>query len=124
MITTEQVRRYASALPEVSEKNHFRFGVPVFQVCGRTFAGMGRDETTAVFCISEDDAAAAAAADPATYEAVRRSDVRRSFLGLQVRLERVSAERVAELVRQAWRQQAPSRVLATADLDGPLAPEA
>lgn len=52
------------ALPEVTEKQHFRFEVPLWQVRGRTFLGMGRDETTAVFCITEESADAAAAAPP------------------------------------------------------------
>jgi hypothetical protein len=40
-------------LPEVTEKQHFRFRVPLWQVGGKTFLGMGRDEGTAVFCIPE-----------------------------------------------------------------------
>lgn len=64
------------ALPEVEELSHFRFHVPVFKVRGRTFLGMGADEQTAVFCIDEQDADRAAAADPTTCEAVRRRDAR------------------------------------------------
>ncbi|GHF84365.1 hypothetical protein FHX82_001119 [Amycolatopsis bartoniae] len=110
MATTEDIRRWAMALPEVGETSHFRFHVPVFQVRGRTFLGMGRDETTAVFCIDEQEANDAAAEDPAVFEAVRRPDARRSFLGLQVRLADVDDERVRELVERAWRQQAPKRL--------------
>jgi hypothetical protein len=58
--TTDQIRALATAFPEVSEKQHVRFKVPLWQVRGRTFLGMGRDETTAVFCISEESADAAA----------------------------------------------------------------
>jgi len=61
-LTTGDVRDLATALPEVTEKEHFRFKVPVWQVRGRTFLGMGRDEGTAVFCVSEESAEAAAAA--------------------------------------------------------------
>lgn len=45
---TDQIRALARALPEVTEKQHHLFKVPVWQVRGRTFLGMGRDETTAV----------------------------------------------------------------------------
>lgn len=95
------------ALPEVTEKQHFRFKVPLWQVRGRTFLGMGRDETTAVVCIPEESANAAAAADPDNAAAVRRQDARRSFLGLEVRLAGVPAERVEMLVHEAWAAQAP-----------------
>jgi hypothetical protein len=110
--TTDEIRRWATALPEVEETSHFRFHVPVFKVRGRTFLGMGKDETTAVFCVSEQEADNAAAADPATCEAVRRLDARRSFLGLQVDLGDVSEERIRCLVENAWRQQAPKRLVA------------
>jgi hypothetical protein len=99
------------AQPEVEETSHFRFHVPVFKVHGRTFLGMGEGERTAVFCISEQEANAAAAADPANCEAVRRLDARRSFLGLQVELGNVPEERIRGFVEQAWRQQAPKRLV-------------
>jgi hypothetical protein len=51
--TTDQIRAWATALPEVAEKQRFRFKVPLWQVRGRTFAGMGRGETSTVFCITE-----------------------------------------------------------------------
>lgn len=110
VISTDDIRRWATALPEVEEITHFRFQVPVFRVRGRTFLGMGKDETTAVFCISEREADNAAADDPATYEALRRRDARKSFLGLQVELRNVSEERVRQLVEEAWLQHAPKRL--------------
>ncbi|WP_182897339.1 MmcQ/YjbR family DNA-binding protein [Microbispora sp. H10830] len=120
MTTTDDIRRWATALPEVEEVSHFRFHVPVFKVRGRTFLGMGRDETTAVFCVAEQQAADAAQADPSAYESVRRPDARKSFLGLQVELGRVTAERVRSLVEEAWRQQAPKRLAAEYDRHKPV----
>ncbi len=110
------------ALPEVGETSHHLFHVPVFKVRGRTFLGMGQDETTAVFCISEQEADSAAAADPAACAAVRRRDARRSFLGLQVELGSVSGDRVRCLVEEAWRQQAPKRLAAERDLGRSASP--
>jgi hypothetical protein len=111
VIFTDDIRRWATALPEVEETTPFRFQVPIFKVRSRTFLGMGKDETTAVFCISEQEADNAAADDPATYEVVRRRDARRSFLGLQVELGNVSEERVRQLVEEAWLQHAPKRLI-------------
>jgi hypothetical protein len=89
MITTDDLRQCAMALPEVEEISHFRFRVPVWKVRGRTFMGMGSDETTAVFCMSEQAAEDAAA--------------------------EMTAERVRALAEQAWRQQAPKRLVAEQD---------
>jgi len=120
--TADDIRRWATALPEVEEASHFRFHVPVFKVRGRTFLGMGKDETTAVFCISEQEADNAAAADPGSCAAVRRQDASRSFLGLQVELASVCGERIRCLVEEAWREQAPKRLAAGRDQSRPASP--
>lgn len=112
MATTDQIRAWATAFPEVTEKQHFRFKVPLWQVRGTTFLGMGRDETTAVFCVSEESAQAAATADPEHATAVRRSDARRSFLGLEVQLAGVPDDLLEALVWEAWAAQAPKRLVA------------
>ena len=113
------------ALPEVEETSHFLFHTPVFKVRGRTFLGMGKGETTVVFRISEQEANAAAAADPATCAAVRRQDARRSFLGLQVELGIVSGDRLRSLSRRhgvsrrrsGWPLTRPTQVSAV--VEGP-----
>ena len=69
-----------------------------------------------MFCISEQQPDQAAAADPGICEAVRRSDARKSFLGLQVRVDGGPAERIRSLVEQARRQQAPRKLVADRDL--------
>jgi hypothetical protein len=107
------------ALPEVEETSHFRFHVPIWKVRGQTFLGMGQDETTAVFCISEQEADDAAAAGPAACAAVRRRDAGRSFLGLQVNLGNVPGKRIKELTEKAWHQQAPKRLAAEHDRGRP-----
>lgn len=109
--TTDEIRGWAAALPEVTEKQHHLFKVPVWQVRGRTFLGMGRDQTTAVFCITEQSAGAAAEADPEHCSPQRRRDARRSFLGLEVRLAGVPKERIEALVHEAWASQAPKSLV-------------
>ena len=115
MITAEVLRRCATALPEVEEFTHFRFGVPLWKVRGKTFAGLENGEMGAVFCVSPDEAAAAVADDPAVYAVVHRSDARRSFLGLSVQLAAVSEDRVRELIEHAWRHNAPRRLVLAHD---------
>ncbi|HVA20990.1 MAG TPA: MmcQ/YjbR family DNA-binding protein [Candidatus Micrarchaeia archaeon] len=119
MITTEDIRGWATALPEVEETSHFRFRGPLFKVRGTVFAGMGKDETAAVFCLSEQAARSAAAADPATCEALRRMDARWTFLGLEVQVSDVSEARIRGLVEGAWRHQAPKRLVAEYDQGTP-----
>lgn len=81
---------------------------------GRSWA-WARDESTAVFCVSEWAADEAAGDDSATYEAVRRRDATSSFLGLQVQLTNVAPDRVHGLVEQAWRERAPKQLIAKYD---------
>jgi hypothetical protein len=122
MSHADDIRHWAMALPEVQETSHLRFHTPVWKVRGRTFIGIGKSETTVVFCIGEKDANDAAAADPVSCQAVRRQDATRSFLGLEVELGgNFSRERFRSLVEMAWRQQAPKRLIAEHDRDGPSA---
>jgi hypothetical protein len=111
----DDIRSWVMALPEVEETSHFRFRTPVWKVRGRTFLGMGKDGKTAVFCVSEQQAHAAAAADPGSCAAVRRQDARRSFLGLEVVLDNLGEQRLRELAEMAWRQQAPRPLAAERD---------
>ncbi|HZE34578.1 MAG TPA: MmcQ/YjbR family DNA-binding protein [Actinoallomurus sp.] len=113
MITLDDIRRFATAFPEVEESAHFR--QPAFKVRGKAFAGGEKGEATAVFSISQEEAAAAVADDPAVYEEVWRNAATRSFVGLRVDLSKVSRERVEELVEHAWRNKAPKRVVAAYD---------
>ena len=113
MITLDDIRRFATAFPEVEEVTHFR--QPAFKVRGKAFAGGEKGETTAVFSVSQEEAAAAAADDPAVYEEVWRNAATRSFVGLRVDLAKVSRERVGELVERAWRNKAPKRVVTAYD---------
>lgn len=113
MITIDDIRRFATAFPEVEEFTHFR--LPAFKVRGKAFAGVEKGEATAVFSISQAEAATAVADDAATYEEVWRTAATKSFVGLRVDLAKVSEERIRELVEHAWRNKAPKRVVAAYD---------
>jgi hypothetical protein len=60
--TLDDIRRFATALPEVEEFTHFR--LPSFKVAGKPFAGIEKGDTTAVFSTSQEEAAAAVAERP------------------------------------------------------------
>lgn len=101
MAATDDLRTWAMALPDVTEKQHHRFQVPLWQVRGRTFVGIGRDRTTAVFCVTEESARQyAEQLDRATV--VRRQDARRSYLGLEVALGQLGRSQLEQLVTEAW----------------------
>jgi hypothetical protein len=41
VITLDDIRRMATAFPEVEEFTHFRIRMPAFKVMGKAFAGSG-----------------------------------------------------------------------------------
>jgi hypothetical protein len=113
VITLDDIRRFATAFPEVEEFTHFR--LPGFTVRKKPFVGMEKGDRTAVFSVSQEEAAAAVAGDPAIYEEVWRTAATKLWVGLRVDLAKVSEERVQELVKRAWRYRAPKRVVAAYD---------
>jgi hypothetical protein len=115
VVALEAIRRFATEFPEVQESAHFRFQQPIFKVGGKVFAGVDRWDVSAVFSISNAEAAAIVAKDPATYEEVWRPGATKSFVGVRVDLARVSEERVRELIERAWRTKAPRRLLGAYD---------
>lgn len=115
MLTIDDIRRLANAFPEVSETTHFRFKEPVFKVGGKAFAGGEKGGGTAVFSVSQAEAAAAVVSDPAVYAEVWRSAATKSFVGLRVDLAKVSEDRVRELLDHAWRNKAPKRLVTAYD---------
>jgi hypothetical protein len=112
LATIDEIRMWAMSLPDVTEKQHHRFHVPLWQVRGKTFTGMGRDQTTVVCCITESSAGKALAADVDGVAAVRRMNAQRSFLGVEVELASVPAERIEGWIREAWAAHAPRALLA------------
>ncbi|HEY3687044.1 MAG TPA: MmcQ/YjbR family DNA-binding protein [Streptosporangiaceae bacterium] len=117
MLTPDDIRRVAIAFPEVEESLHF--GQPKFAVRAKAFAGTEKGGRTAVFSVSQEEAAAAVAAEPEVYEEVWRTAARPTWVGLRVDLAAVSRERVAELAEHAWRNRAPKRLVAAYDAARP-----
>lgn len=105
MITTEQARKLAVALPEAIEHDHH--GRPSFRVGGRIFATLWDAEHVNVM-LDEDGILTAVHDHPGTCEEVwwgkRRAAVR-------VDLRRADAELLADLLADAWEGKAPKRLL-------------
>ncbi len=104
MIGITEIRRYAMALPEVSEAQHFK--LPAFKVREKVFVVIQKGSTHAIVSVDETQAKEAAASEPQAYEVLRRSSGR-IFVGVRVDLAKASGARFKELVEQAWRHKAP-----------------
>jgi hypothetical protein len=113
--TPEDVRRTALTLPEVTEGTHF--GLRSFKVRGRTFVTIQKGDMHAILHVDRDTADAAATRSPSTQEAVFRNDGR-IFVGLGVDLAETAPSAVAGLVRLAWRNRAPKRLVVAHEAPG------
>ena len=107
MITFDDMRGYAMALPEVEEKSHFR--LPGFRVADKLLAHLERGDKHAIVCVSQDEAKAASVEQPDIYQEVWRDG--RIFVGLRVDLAKITKERMQELIERAWRNRAPKRLV-------------
>jgi hypothetical protein len=109
MITLDDVRRLALALPETAEHTHFR--LPAFQVNDKNFVVVRAGKARALLHVDEPDAHAAITEDPTVFEAERPG---RPF-GLWVDLASVTPERLERLIELAWRAKAPKKLVDTYD---------
>ena len=105
-VTFETVRRFALALPGVEEGSSY--GTQAFRVKGRFLARLREDgETLAVKC-GFDERDFRMQADPATFFS---TDHYRGYPTVLVRLTTVSAEDLHDVLEQAWRMNAPRKLL-------------
>ena len=104
----ERVRRYALALPEVEEGTYY--GTPAFRVGGKYFTRLHDKLDCLVIHVEMKDREARMAADPATFFI---TDHYRDAPWMLVRLEKVSAADLKELLEDAWRLVASARLLSS-----------
>jgi len=115
MVTIDEVRAFASALPrayEVLVRDRVKFRV------GRiVFLAFSRDETIMGFGFPKDERTALVAAEPDKFLLPSRSDMR--YHWVHTRLSALDRAEMHELVLDAWRMCVPKRLaaeyLATAD---------
>ncbi|MEV0228961.1 MmcQ/YjbR family DNA-binding protein [Nonomuraea sp. NPDC050786] len=111
MVTEDDVRRLALALPEALEKT--MYGTPAFYVRGKWFARIRDEGDVLVLPVgSEEEKAGLVAAEPGTFFTTPHYDGSATVL---VRFGAVDAEELGELLTDAWRLRAPTRLAAAFD---------
>jgi hypothetical protein len=104
MISREQARELALALPEAVEQDHH--GFPSFRVGGKIFATL-RDAGYMNVMLDEAGVRTAVEAQPETCEEVWWG---KKLAAVRVDLGRVDAELLASLLEDAWEGKAPKRL--------------
>lgn len=106
MSTEDDVRRFAMALPEVTERTSY--GTPAFYVAGRIFARLHEDPGVLV-CWRENlgEREVLLAADP---EKFFTTDHYTGHASVLVRLDQVAVDELSELLTEAWHARAPKRL--------------
>lgn len=109
-VTFQSVRRLALALPEVEEGPCY--GTPGFRVRGKFLARLRDEGETLVVKCGDNERDFRMQADPATFFT---TDHYRGYPTVLVRLATVRTADLRDLLEQAWRRNAPKRLVATYD---------
>jgi hypothetical protein len=113
MVTAEDVRRLAMALPRVTE-GLVRDTVK-FRVGRLVFLAISPDEQRLGFGCPKEERAALVASDPEKFMMPLRSDERYNWM--RARLAALDPDELHELVLDSWRMVVPKRVAAAYDED-------
>jgi hypothetical protein len=105
MLTADDVRAIALALPEAAERDHH--GRPSFRVGGRIFATLWTPQALNVF-VEPGEAGATVQTHPESCSELHWGGARR---GVRLDLGRASPELAAELLAAAWARRAPARLI-------------
>lgn len=105
MVSNEQVRELALALPGVSEQDHW--GKPSFRVGRKIFATLHAEDRRAVLKFPIPDQTALVAMEPAVYSIGGWAHQGWTM----VDLKKVPKTRFAGQLALAWKQVAPKRII-------------
>ena len=105
-VTLATVRRLALAFPGVEEG--LSYGTPGFRVRGKFLARMGEDGETLVVKCGDDERDFRMKADPETFFI---TDHYRGYPTVLVRLASVTTTELRDVLEQAWRLNAPRRLV-------------
>lgn len=106
MVTVEDVRRVALALPRTTE--HLIRDRVKFRVGSLVYVAFSRDETEMGFAFPKEERAALVAARPDVFAMPGESDLR--YHWVVARLAALEPDEMRELVQDAWRMVVPKRV--------------
>ena len=106
MVTTDDVRRIAAALPRTTE--HLIRDQVKFRVGQIVYVALSRDETVMGFAYPRDERDALVASDPDKFLPPEPADVR--YQWVQARLAALDVDELRELVVDAWRMVVPKSV--------------
>jgi hypothetical protein len=109
-VTLATVRRLALALPGVGEG--LSYGTPGFRVRGKFLARLWEDGETLVVKCGDDERDFRMKADPATFFI---TDHYRGYPTVLIRPAKVSPGDLGDVLEEAWRRQAPRRLVADHD---------
>ena len=108
MVTVEEVRAFAIALPRTIEVLvHDRVKFRVGQI---VYVAFSRDETVMGFAFPKEERDALVESEPEKFMLPGRSDLR--FNWVLVRMAAIDTTEMRELVLDAWRMVVPKRVAA------------
>ena len=113
MVTWDEVRALALALPEVEEVTSWRR--PAFSVRGKTFAGESRHEGAMWARCDREERALIVASAPDVYRLTPHFE--RSPAYLLIWLEHAQLDDVRERLIDAWLIKAPKRLAARHEFD-------
>jgi hypothetical protein len=111
MVSREEARRLALALPEAVEQDHH--GRPSFRVAGKIFATQWDDEHMNVM-LDEGGILTAVHDYPDTCEGIRWG---KRLAAVRIDLRRVDRKTLESLLTDAWEGKAPRRLLRGGDAD-------
>ena len=106
-LTIDDVRRIAVSLPETEEREHW--GRPSFRVKGKIFVTLWPEELRAVLRLSPDIQHELVEEEPEVYSPVAGAWGKRGYTNVQ--LEQIGAKEFTTVVKLAWREVAPKRLL-------------
>jgi hypothetical protein len=108
MVTVEDVRKVALALPRTQE--HLVRDRIKFKVGQIVYVAFSRDETTMGFGFPREERGALVTAEPEKFFLPRASDLR--YQWVESWLAALQPDEMAELVTDAWRMCVPKKVAA------------
>jgi hypothetical protein len=108
MVTIDDVRRIASALPRTEE--HLIRDRVKFRVGRIVYAAVSRDETVLGFGFPKEERAALVEAEPEKFSLPSAGDMR--YHWVHVRLAAIDEAELRELIVEAWRMCVPKKVSA------------